>query len=402
MGYIHDKLKEALGGNKVMDSKNTVIRDWTPNNIKVLVISRNYILVIHHVGGFGGSRVVQLDLEQVKSDLDRLLRNSGTSKLNSILNRRSLSCLEEIYVDSLFLETSVIDLVGYVRGLVGTTSRLRYFGYGEFPFGSDEWIRLAYQNNRRNFEYALALDGNSPLKLEYRDVGYGSWYKNYYLRPKYYKLDDDRGKLAMHFRKFEEDYKTYLSCKDKVINDKELDEQLSHIACVNDGAIVPYLKRFDTLLSLLSRGNGDSIKSDIFKICGSCVKREDVFDGLSYDKASTILVDSKDKDYLLKSYERFRVLDKSSKPVDKSKVDTYLKEGRGFINLKDILDTICVESINSLVNKGYKDLVGMALIMSEKDIPQGNLRNTYIKKSSNEGSIDGYFLLLGELVGVAV
>ena len=43
MGYIHDKLKEALGGSKVIDSKNTVISDWTPNNIKVLVISKNFI-----------------------------------------------------------------------------------------------------------------------------------------------------------------------------------------------------------------------------------------------------------------------------------------------------------------------------------------------------------------------
>lgn len=402
MGYIHDKLKEALGGNKVMDSKNTVIHDWTPNNIKVLVISRNYILVIHHVGGFGGSRLVKLDLEKVKSDLDRLLKNGGTSKLNSILNRRSLSCLEEIYVDSLFLETSVIDLVGYVRGLVSTTSRLRYFGYGDFPFGSDEWIRLAYQNNRKNFEYTLALDGSSPIKLEYRDVGNSSWYRNYYLRPKYYKLDDDRGKLSMHFRKFEEDYKTYLSCKDKVIDEKELDKQLRHIACIYDGDIVPYLKRFDTLLSILTRGNGDSVKSDIFSICSSCVKKEDVFSGLTRSKASDILVDSEDKEYLLKSYERFRVLDKGSKPVDRDKVNTYLKEGRGFIDLKGILDTICLESINKLVNKGYKDLVGIALIMSEKNIPQGNLRNTFIKKPSDGGCIDGYFELLGELIGVEI
>lgn len=402
MGYIHDKLKEALGGNKVMDSKNTIIHDWTPNNIRVLVISRNYILVIHHVGGFGGSKVVKLDLEQVESDLNRLLKSGGTSKLNSILNRRSFSCLEEIYVDTLYMETSVVDLVGYVNGLVSTTSRLRYFGYGEFPLGSDEWIRLAYQNNKKDFNYALVLDESSPLKLEYRDVGYGNWYRNYYLRPKYYKLDDDRGKLAMHFRKFEDDYKTYLSYKDKVISDKEFNEKLGNIIKYDDD-IVPYLKRFDNLLSLLSRGSEDKVKSDIFRVCGSCIKRRyDVFEGFSTVKASELLEGCSDRDYLLKSYERFGVLDKSNKSFDSNKVDTYTDRGRGFINLVEILDDICIESIKTLVSKGYRDLVGIALIMCEKSIPSGNLRNTYIKKPSNTESIEGYFMFLGELVGFEV
>lgn len=400
MGYIHDRLKEALGGNKVMDSKTTVIRDWTPNNVKVLIISRNYILVLYHVGGFGGSRVVHLDTEQVKADLDRLARNGGSPKLNTILKRRSFSCMEEIYVDYIYLSNPpTIDLLGYVKDLVGTTSRLRYFGYGEFPLGSDDIIKSLYLSNKRNLDYSLASDSNRSIKLEFRDVGNTDWYRNYYLRPKYYKLDEEKGKLAIHFKKFEDDYKTYMFNKDKANSERELEENLKSIACV-DIDNISYLKRFDLLLYHLAKGTDDNVKSTVFKICKGCVRCKGIFKGLTTSLASRILDGNENKCYLLKSYERFGVVDKDSSNLDRGKVNNYLKEGRGFIDLNYILDVLCTDSIKALSNKGYKDLVGMALIMAEKDIPQSTVRDSFIKKQSNGGSLEGYFILLSELTGV--
>lgn len=403
MGYIQDKLKEALGGNKITDSKNTAIRDWTPNNLKVLVISRNYILAVHHVGGLGGSKVVKLDLEQVKADLGSVHRNGAIQKLNTILKRRSLSCMEEFYVDSLFLENPpILDLVSYVEELVGTTSRLRYFGYGGFPLGSDEWIRGVYQRNKRNLEYALATDTSKPVNVESRDVGYSDWYKNYYLRPQYYRLDEENGKLSSHFKKFEYDYQTFLVSRDRDKNDKELLEGLKYISCVNDVGNVEYLRKFDLLIHKLTTSKDDNIKDALFKVLRGCVGNEDVFSGLTPSRASNILAESKEKVYLLKSYERFKVLDKNDKNIDREKVNDYLKKGRGFINLENILDTVCTGSIKALSTKGYKDLVGVALIMSERHIPQGKLRDTYIKKPSEGGTLNGYFMLIEELIGEIV
>lgn len=400
MGYIHDKLKEALGGNKVMDSKNTAIRDWTPNNVKVLIISRNYILVLYHVGGFGGSRVVNLDIGQVEADLNRLARNGGSPKLNTILKRRSFSCMEEIYVDYAYLSNPpIIDLLGYVKDLVGTSSRLRYFGYGEFPLGSEEKVKSLYHNNKRNLDYSLATDSDRGIRLEFRDVGNTNWYKNYYLRPKYYKLDDEKGKLSIHFRKFEDDYETYLSNKDKANSERELEEKLKYIASI-DISNISYLKRFDSLLYHLAKGTDDNIKSTVFKICKGCIRSKGIFKGLSTSLASNILGSNSDKDYLLKSYERFGVIDKENNTLDINKVDDYIKEGKGFIDLNYILDVLCTDSIKALSNKGYKDLVGMALIMAERDIPQGAVRDNFIKKQSKGSNLEGYFILLSELTGV--
>lgn len=403
MGYIHDKLKEALGGSKVIDSKNTVISDWTPNNIKVLVISKNFILVIYHVGGFGGSKVVKLDLEQVVKDLNRLAINGGNPQLNTILKRRSFSCLEEFYVDVDFLKTPpIIDLLGYVRELSNTTSRLRYFGYGEFPLGSDEWIRSAYQNNKRDLDYALATDTNIPFSIGFRKVGYNEWYSNYFLRPKYYRLDDENGKLAAHFRKFEEDYKNHLLAKGESKSKKVLEEGLKRIACVNDANNIIYLKKFDSLLSHLSKENEDSIKQTILGVCKKHIHESGVFEGFNTEVAKSVLSDLVDKDYLLKCYERFRILDTSNKQLDKNKILSYIKDSRGFIDLGKILDTICVESAKVLVKNGYRDLVAMALVSGEKVIPDGELRNLFIKKPSINGSIDGYYEFLEELIGIVL
>lgn len=402
MSYIQDKLKEALGGNKVMDSKNTIIHDWTPNNIKVLVISRNFILIIYHVGGFGGSKVIKLDSEQVKADLEKM--TNSNSKLNTILKRRSFSCLEELYVDSEFISyPPIIDLMGYVQELVNSVARLRYFGYGEFPLGSEDWLRTSYQRNKSNLDYSIATDTSRPFTLEYRGVGYEGWFKNYYLRPKYYKLDEDNGKLAMHFRKFEKDYRTHLLSKEGKRERDILEESLKQIACVNDAENVIFLRKFDILLSHLTKGSSDKVKDCVLKVCKKYIRVEGTFEGLTKKLAYSILSESSERDYLIKSYERFGVLDTNdSSYINKEKVSSYLKEGRGFINIEGILDNICLESSKVLIDKGYKDLVGMALIMNEKDIPKGSLRSNYIKRPSIDGSIEGYFNYLGELVGVVL
>lgn len=401
MGYIQDKLKEALGGSN-MDNKNTVVRDWTPNNIKVLVISRYYILIIYHVGGFGGSKVLKLNIEEVKSDLDRIINSGSSVKLNSILKRRSLSCLEEIYVDPLFMNyPPIIDLVGYVQELVNSTSRLRYFGYGDFPLESEGWIKTSYSRNKGNLDYSIAKDESKPFKLEFREVNNKEWYRNYYLRPKYYKLDEEDGKLALHFKKFERDYKTILETKDENASKKLLEDGLKQISKVDYNNVM-LLRKFDILLSHLSKGSMDNVKNIVLKVCKNKIRIESAFEGLTKDLAYSILNESNDRDYLLKSYERFGVLDTSSKSLNKNNILSYINIGRGFINIGGILDSICTESSKLLIDSGYKDLVGMALIMKERNIPEGNLRSNYIRTPSVEGDLEGYFDYLEELIGVVL
>lgn len=398
MGYIHDRLKEALGGNKSMYSNSIVIKDWTPNNIKTLVIGKSFILIVHHVGGFGGSRVIPLDVNKVAEDI----HYGGNSKLNYILKRRSLSCLEELYVDYTYIqENSLIDLVGYVRELVDTRSRLRYFGYGDFPLGVEGWIKSAYDRNKGNLDYSIALDISKPFRLEHKEVGYSEWYKSYYLRPQYYKLDEENGKLALHFRKFENDYNSYIAKKLEQGKVKILKGSVEELIN-NDCANISYLKRFDYLLLHLTKASEDTVKSIVLRICRNIIKSKESFPGISREVLTPLLKNVSDREYLAKSYERFGVLDLKGNTIDENKVSDYLENSKGLIDLGSILDKICFDSMIELSRKGYKDLLSMALLMNEKSIPSGNFRNNFIRKSSTITDLDGYFGFLGDVIGVSL
>ena len=212
MSYLYDKLKEALGGEVVVSNKSAVIKNWSPNNIKALLISRNYIIVVKHLGAsMGCAKQFDLDVDMVAQDLDALMRtNFGKPKLNTLLSKRSLSCLEEIYVDAMFQNyPQVLDIEGYVKEL--TNSRLRYYGYVEFPVGNfADYLNNAYRQAKAqgNLGYSIATDTNRGgyLRVEYKSTNCEDWYTKYYLRPQFYQMDSEKGSLAVHFRKFEADY----------------------------------------------------------------------------------------------------------------------------------------------------------------------------------------------------
>lgn len=402
MSYLSDKLKEALGGEKVLGNRNSVIRDWTPNNIKALIIARSYILVLRHVGGFEGFKVVQLETNLVAEDLNHIQQVSYKPKLNSILQKRSLSCLEEIYIDTVFMKDSIIDIIGYVDNLRSSCSRLRYFGYGDFPSNSENIIKTLYKQNKKSLDYCLAKDNNSPIKIEYRYVADESWYKHYFLRPQYYKLDEDRGKLALHFKKFEEDYEKYLLSKKEVQLNTSIDKTLSRIIGI-DIANIPYLKKFDMLLKYLAKNSEDTVSNLALGVVKKNILNSSVvIKGLKKQRVIPILGDFEEKEYLLKSYERYSVLDKNNDTLDISKIKEYTNQSKGLIDISDILDNICLEITGILLKRGYKDMVSLALVLTEQELPNGKTRDLYMKKKASSNNIDGYFKYLGEMIGIVL
>lgn len=402
MSYLSDKLKEALGGEKVLGNRNSVIRDWTPNNVKALIIARGYILVLHHVGGFEGFKIVQLETNLVVEDLNNMQKVSYKPKLNSILQRRSLSCLEEIYIDTIFMKDSIIDIMGYVESLRSSCSRLRYFGYGDFPLNSENIIKNLYKQNKKDLDYCLAKDKNSPIRIEYRGIADESWYKNYFLRPQYYKLDEDRGKLALHFKKFEEDYEKYLSSSKEIQLNTSIDEALRKVIEI-DIANIPYLKKFDILLKYLAKNSEDTVSNlTLGVVKKNILNCTVVIKGLKKQRVVPILGDFEEKEYLLKSYERYSVLDKNNDTLDTSKIKEYTNQSKGLIDISGILDNICLEITEILPKRGYKDMVSLALLLTEQELPNGKTRDLYMKKKTNINSIDGYFNYLGEMIGIVL
>lgn len=195
MGYIYNELKKALGGYSVGENVG-FIKDWTPNRVRALMIGVNAILVVNHIGN---PKTYDLDMQQVKEDLEKYSQGYRQGSLNNLLKQRQLSCLEEIYISPYYKDLkNVIDLEDYINHLVSDKSRLRYYGYFQGSV-AEAYGKYLTAVSTFNYWYALAKDERRVLKLEYKSVENPEWYKNYNLRPQYYLLDSEKGKLHSWF-----------------------------------------------------------------------------------------------------------------------------------------------------------------------------------------------------------
>ena len=196
--YMYTKLKEALMGK----GKSVSGKDWSPNSVKAIVITREFIVIAYHVKQ---AKLVQLDINESMQDISR---NGSQGSLHNLLSQKQLSCLEEIYVDSIFQNyKGTMDLERYVNGLVNSASRLRFYGYIE-P-GNVYDIVNNYGKAQLNglVDYTYAMDMERVLSVQYQSTNNDSWYTKYNLRPDKYSLDSNRGVLHTWFKKVAEEVK---------------------------------------------------------------------------------------------------------------------------------------------------------------------------------------------------
>lgn len=193
MSYLYDKLRDALGGKNFRSGVS--MKGWSPNEVRGIVIMRDFILIADYVKS---PKIVELNVQEVMFDLSNMNRRGN---LNNLLSARQLSCLEEIYVDEgIRGYNQVIDLEAYVQSLVNGISRLRYYGYvSGFNAGElYEVYQKAYVDGVMDFTLAEKLG-----KFKAESVGNRLWYTKYNLRPNYYDVDRDGGKLSIYFKKCE-------------------------------------------------------------------------------------------------------------------------------------------------------------------------------------------------------
>ena len=191
--YMYNKLKEVLGGVNFASGK--VFSGWSPNEVRAVYIMHDFILVADYIKA---PKIVQLDPVEVAKDLES---PSVRGSLNNLLSTRQLSCMEEVYVDEVFtMKASLINLPAYVASLVSGKSRLRYWGYVSNVDAN--MIMSAYTRaiTEGVLDFTLAQNVGG---FHYNDTGNDDWYRKYLLRPQYYSVDKDDGKLAIWFRKVE-------------------------------------------------------------------------------------------------------------------------------------------------------------------------------------------------------
>lgn len=383
MGYLYNKLRDALGGTSV--KTGTQIKKWSPNEIRSIVIMREYILIADYLKQ---PKVMPLDLNEV--DVDLRSRGGGSS-LNNLLNNRQLSCMEEIYVDSVFMNyKDVFDLEKYVRDMFNQVSRLRYYGYTRA--GNAEVLRQFYSNVQING----TMDATIALNIggfEYNDTGNSGWYKKHNLRPQYYALDSDKGTLHTYFMKCEKQIGEETENKENTIKTLKTSEKILRMYNTD-------LQRVQDIKILMSfitfiKGCDDFAKDIATRVQESMTKHITV-SGLSKDmliQALKIAKIPKDEKgiFLLNLYQKVGVFDESGKEFDPSEDDM----NDGIYKFCDRLDFALAEANAKCTRKDYMLLYLMTTSRVTEGLPEGKLTDVLSRKKllncevTKKGNING-------------
>ena len=336
MSYLYDSLRDALGGKNFTSGK--YISSWSPNEVRGIVLMRDFILIADYIKS---PKIVKLDYNDVAFDLQNRNRRGN---LNNLLSSRQLSCLEEIYVDEgMRSYRDVIDLAAYVNSLVSSSSRLRYYGY--VSGFREDMLRDLYQkalmNGSMDFTLAETL-GN----FQFASTNNTEWYSKYNLRPQFYGVDVDGGRLSTYFKKCESVVGAIEREKSGKI--EELNELIrikeAFLFDYNSVESLRYLFLFGKFL-----GNTDMVGKRIGKNLLESLRKCTSVDGLTYPK----LVDALRKgnvpsdgrvQYLFTQYKELGLYDKadSKKEFKLEETDKLgnKHEVKGIYRLGERLDTL--------------------------------------------------------------
>ena len=201
MSYLTDKLKEVI--DKRYDEGN-----WSPNNFRAMFMGQNFFCFIRYSGV---PHVVKLDFEKVKQDVQKSFNGRGAS-FDPIMNNRKFSCLEEIYIDTIYLNSKLFNLESFVRSL--NDNRLRYYGVINNLRDSEQLkiinsIKSCFNSKlAAQYGYLYITDSNnvwkgSQIPGKVAKTSNNKWYTSYNLRPTDYEMDKENGDLDIYFKKVE-------------------------------------------------------------------------------------------------------------------------------------------------------------------------------------------------------
>ena len=265
--YMYQMLSKAIFDS---EDKNKIKSDWSPNTIKNIVILRDCIVVVYHTTR--QTKFVQLNQEA----LDDIMSNGSKGALHNVLGAYQLSCLEEIYVDSVFQNyLGTFNLDKYVNGLKNTRSRLRYCGYVQWVMGAGQNIFNYYNKGKQALseDYTLA-QSKGVVNIGIQSLDNADWYTKHNLRPENYKLDKEKGTLDAWFTKVERNMTEYYGQVKKEVYANAVDKLYCALFEKLLGDL-KYYRYWFTMVKLLRSGKRNQVGSAIFKWMDS--SKESVF-----------------------------------------------------------------------------------------------------------------------------
>lgn len=381
MAYINENLQEVLGGKHFTESSSSKVKDWSPNNVRAIIIGQGFILIVNHIGGFGGVRVKNLSIQDELKDAESIRMRCSYGTLFNTLSKRSLSCLEEIYLDaSLFGTNECMSAMKiYVDSLAN--ARLRYYGFGMFPQGSQDEIKMLYTEGAKEKTKNAKIGFNISSAVE-NAVVYDNdeWYKHYFLRPQFYEMDREDGMLACHFRKLE-----------KVISEStRVSKEVSSLANAID------LTDFDSLDVLNKIDSLVDASDAVYKIFKASIR-----ECLKHELDCTGLGETMLKGYDPRVLKYCKVFNKIDPHAEDNKLA--LEEGQPLIYVELFFNMITDDIVDRMRRAGYRNTVALALQMNIDKLPENSyLRKSYGSRKGNSMGIKGYFSLLSDLLGVRI
>lgn len=343
MYRLNTLVAEINRGVKVDEKSGQKILDWSPNNVRRLIIGWDYFIIQYHITGGKFKKLLELKNLQNASVKDAELIMSHQSEkvkpiINALVDGRICSNIEEIVFD-------ISNYDGFAFTIDSNLAKLGGKGNLDTRFPRLQGVYRVDSNFRQMGELIQGCkEPNSSFIDTVKNKGLevtsiyvssnledGSWKKGGAVRPQYYMFDDA---LSGHFsklRKLEED-------NDKQGKLKEIDKErnLQHFK----KNVPPTLLLINTIKQNLK------VSQDIFDKAplisksewAKYLQQENMLKGMSKEFKARY---SKGDDSLINSLRRvdFRALEEFFLGVDNNNVDIGLFRYIEFIFFDKILNT---------------------------------------------------------------
>lgn len=333
--YMYQMLSKAIFDS---EDKNKIKSDWSPNAIRNIVILRDCIIVVYHTTR--QTKFVQLNQEA----LDDIMSNGSKGALHNVLGAYQLSCLEEIYVDSVFQNyLGTFNLDKYVNGLKNTRSRLRYCGYVQWVMGAGQNIFNYYNKGKQALseDYTLS-QSKGVVNIGIQSLDNTDWYTKHNLRPENYKLDKERGTLDAWFTKVERDMTEYYGQVKKEVYANAVDKLYCALFEKLLGDL-KYYRYWFTMVKLIKSGKDNGFGKSLANAGGT---PENIFNSVVYIS----------KDKAVEIYNKY-LKNKNVSPDDFTYILGLLKKYYSLNDTRANLDGYTVNLVETASEKGITDFL---------------------------------------------